>query len=366
MKSSPKYAKLIDRPQLKPAREWSTAPEGETSFDSKERFYPMWKDVSKIIREHKRFVVTTHIHPEGDAVGSEVALTGFLRNLGKEVEIVNSSPTPANCVFLPLAGTIKVYPEQYTADIMGKTDAVIIVDVNNWAHLGPFADEIRKTPKQRVCIDHHQGGDRDLAAVTVNDTGASAAGLLIYDLINYMQGDMTLPIAEALYTAIATDTGSFRFSNTNERAFRAASDLCKIGVDPFAIYREAYAKSWGGANLIGPVLSTLERTPDGRIAWIQVTQRMLERAGAMYEDSDDLLELLRPIRGVELCIAFKEIAGGKIKVSLRSNGKIDAFDIAKRHGGGGHRMAAGVTIDGPMAKAIETLVAECAQEGSSE
>jgi nanoRNase/pAp phosphatase (c-di-AMP/oligoRNAs hydrolase) len=319
----------------------------------------MWKEVSSFIRAHQSFIVTTHIHPEGDAIGSEVAMAAFLKDLGKRAIIVNSSPTPSDCLFLPLAEEIKVYPSEYQPEMIADADAVIIVDVNNWHHLGPFGDEMRRSPKPRVCIDHHQGRDEEFADIIVTDTEAAAAGLMVYDLIKYMAGTITQPIANAIYAAILTDTGSFRFSNTDERAFRAAADLCTLGVVPFDIYKKAFAKSWGAARLVGPALSTLESTADGRIAWIQVTRRMLEESGAEYEDSDSLLELVRPVRGVELCIAFKEVAGGKVKVSLRSNGGIDAFAIAKRHGGGGHRMAAGMTTDGPMTEAIAVLVAEC-------
>ena len=322
----------------------------------------MWKDVSTFIRKHKNFVLTTHIHPEGDAVGSEIALAAFLQDLGKQVTIVNSSPTPANCSFLHHVRTIKVYPEGYTPDVIERADAVIIVDVNNWEHVGPFGEEIRKSGKPRVCIDHHQGVEEGFAGITVSDTRAAAAGLLIYDLIVYMRGEITPPIAEAIYTAIFTDTGSFRFSNTDERVLRAAADLCTKGVNPFAIYRKVYSKRWGAARLIGSTLSTLESTTDGKIAWIHVTQSMFKEAEAEYEDSDALLELVRPIEGVELCLFFKEVPGGEIKVSLRSNGKVDAFAIAKRHGGGGHRMAAGMTLGGPMATVIKGLIAECASE----
>ncbi|MBP2681797.1 MAG: phosphoesterase [Candidatus Krumholzibacteriota bacterium] len=322
----------------------------------------MWEDVSKFIQKHKSFVLTTHINPEGDAVGSELALAAFLRDLGKRVTVVNSSPTPANCLFLRNVDTIRLYPEDYTADILDGADAAMIVDVNNWEHVGPFGVELRKSDKPRACIDHHQAVEEGFASVTVCDTKAAAAGLLIYDLIVHMRGEITPPIGEAIYTAIFTDTGSFRFSNTDERVFRAAADLCAKGVSPFEIYRKVHAKRWGAARLIGSALSTLGKSADGKIAWIHVTQSMFNEAGAEYEDSDALLELIRPVEGVELCLFFKETENGGIKVSLRSNGKVNAFAIAKRHGGGGHRMAAGMTLNGPMRTVIEKLVAECANE----
>jgi nanoRNase/pAp phosphatase (c-di-AMP/oligoRNAs hydrolase) len=321
----------------------------------------MWQDVAAIIEQHNSFLITTHINPEGDAVGSEAGLALFLQNLGKKTVIVNSSPTPANCLFLPLAGFIKIYPEDFTPDILENADAIFIVDVNSWQHVGPFGDVIRASSKPRVCIDHHQGPEEGFAGVIVSDTKAAAAGLMIFDLINDMGAEITPDIAEALYTAISTDTGSFRFSNTDARVFRAAAELCAKGAKPFSVFKKVNAKRWGAARLIGAALSTLEKTADGKIAWIHVTQRMFEESGADYEDSDGLLELVRPVRGVEICIIFKEGQGSEVKVSMRSNGAVDAFAIAKLHGGGGHRLAAGMTVEGPIHKAIARTIAECAE-----
>lgn len=319
----------------------------------------MWDNVTQHIADHQNFVLTTHINPEGDAIGSEIALATFLQNLGKNVTIVNSSPTPENCLFLNRAGEIKVYPDEYDTDILAKADVVVIVDVNNWAHLGPFGEEIKKHQKPRICIDHHQGADGDFADIVISDTTAAAAGILIYDLLRFMDADFTPEIVDALYTAIVTDTGTFRFSNTDQRVFLAAADLCEKGAEPFVLHRKVFVRKWSAARLAGATLSTLDSAADGKIVWIYVTQSMFEKAGAKYEDSDGLLDVVRAIEGVELCLFFKENPDGKIKVSLRSNGKVDAYAIAARHGGGGHRMAAGVTLNGPIDEAIQALVSEC-------
>ncbi|UCH83306.1 MAG: bifunctional oligoribonuclease/PAP phosphatase NrnA [Candidatus Latescibacterota bacterium] len=318
----------------------------------------MWEPVAQHIADNKNFVLTTHINPEGDAIGSEIALAAFLRNLGKNVTIVNSSPTPENCLFLDLTGDIKVYPEAYEPSVLEQADAVLIVDVNNWSHVGPFGEEVKKYDKPRICIDHHEGADPDFADVVVSDTTAAAAGILIYELIRHMKGEFTPAIVDALYTAIITDTGTFRFSNTDRRVFLAAADLYEMGAKPFVLHRKVFAKRWSAARLAGATLATLDSTADGKIAWIHVTQSMFNKAGAKYEDSDGLLDVVRAIGGVELCLFFKENPDGTIKVSLRSNGNLDAFAIASRHGGGGHRMAAGLSVDGPMDRAIQMLVAE--------
>jgi phosphoesterase RecJ-like protein len=316
----------------------------------------MWNDVAKTIGDHKTFVVTTHVHPEGDAIGSEIALAAFLEDLDKQVTIVNSSPTPQNSAFMDPAGTIKVYPKDYDAKTLERADVVIILDVNSWAHLGLFADALKKSSKPRVCIDHHQGGDSGFADILVKDTSAAAAGLMIYDLIHFMNGEVTPRIAEAVYASIITDTGTFRFSNTDERVFQAATELARLGVDPFTLYRHVFSKTPAAVKLLGTVLNTLKTTADGKLAWIHASRDMFIKLGADYEDSDGILDIVRSTRGVEFCLFFKELPSGRIKVSLRSNGKVDVYEIAKSYGGGGHRMASGVSMDGPMKRAIDSFI----------
>lgn len=322
----------------------------------------MWREIADCIKKNHTFVVTTHIHPEGDAIGSEIALACFLRDLGKDVTIINSSSTPKNNAFLDPQGTIRVYPEDFSDSILESADAVFIVDVNNWEHLGPFADALRRIERPRVCIDHHVGGDDDIAGIIVNDTTAAAAGVLIYELIGAMNGEVTPAIAEAVYATIITDTGTFRFSNTDERVFRIAGELLHMGVDPFAMHRAVFNKSLAAVKLLGTVLNTLRTTDDGRIAWIHVTQKMFDADEADYEDSDGILDVVRAISGVEYCLFFKEGRGGNIKVSLRSNGNVDVYAIAKAHGGGGHRMAAGMRVEGPIEAAMDRVIRTCREQ----
>lgn len=319
----------------------------------------MWKDVQRYITGHKRFVVTSHIHPDGDAIGSEVALAAFLKDLGKRVSVINSSPTARNNAFLDPDNTIMVYPGDGSVRALDEADVVFILDVNSWSHVGKFGEALRKSDKPRICIDHHQGSDEGFADVVVSDTTAAATGLLIYELILAMGGEITPVIAEAVFATLVTDTGTFRFSNTDERVFLAAAALCRLGVNPFVIHRHVFSKTGGAVKLLGAVLQTMQSTADGKIAWIRATREMFREAGANYEDSDGLLDVVRAIHGVEYCFFFKELKDGSVKISLRSNGRVDVHQIAKSLGGGGHRMAAGVTVGGPMDRAIESVISTC-------
>jgi phosphoesterase RecJ-like protein len=324
----------------------------------------MWEKTAEFIKSKSTFLLTTHINPEGDAIGSEIALKEFLQSIGKKVYVVNSSPTPKNCLFLDPKREIKVYPSDYDPRIMQETDALIILDVNAWIHLGSFAEEIKKSGKPGVCIDHHEGYENDFVDVYLGDTSAASAGVLVYELIKFMGGEITPRISDAIYASLITDTGNFRFTNTNARAFRIAAELHDLGVDPFSIYRKVFAnRSWGAAHLIGPVMNTLRSAADGKIAWIQMTADMLEEAGAEYEDSDGLLDLVRAIKGVELCMFFKETGRGDVKISLRSNGRIDAYKLARKFGGGGHRMASGMVLGCGMEEAVEAVLAEALELG---
>ena len=262
----------------------------------------MWKDVQRYIAGHERFVVTTHIHPDGDAIGSEIALTAFLKDLGKRVSVINSSSTARNNAFLDPKNTIMVYPGDGSVRALDEADVVFILDVNSWSHVGAFGEALRKSNKPRICIDHHQGSDGGFADVVVSDTSAAATGLLIYELILAMKGEITPVIAEAVFATLVTDTGTFRFSNTDERVFLAAAALCRLGVNPFVIHRHVFSKTGGAVKLLGAVLNTMQSADEGKIAWIRATRQMFREAGANYEDSDGFLDVVRAIQGVEYCL----------------------------------------------------------------
>jgi phosphoesterase RecJ-like protein len=320
----------------------------------------MWDKVEDFINKHQAFLLTTHINPEGDAIGSEMALKPFLESIGKRVFVANSSETPKNCLFLDPQSDIMIYPDSFRAEVMDEVDGIIIVDVNSWGHVGDLSKILRASAKPRICIDHHQGTNDGFVDVFISDTSAAAAGVLIYELIKHMNGKITRQIAEALYASLITDTGTFRFTNTDARTFMIAADLYNHGADPFQLHRNIFAnRSWGAARLMGPVLNSVESAAGGKLVWLRATREMFEQASAIYEDSDGILELVRGIKGVELCLFFKETPAGRIKVSLRSNGKANAYLIAMKHGGGGHRMASGIDVEGPMDSAVEKIIATC-------
>jgi len=322
----------------------------------------MWESVHRIIRTYDSFLITAHVNPDGDAIGSEMALKSFLENLDKQAVVANASATPDPLVFLDPAAEIMHCPSGLPSGLLDDIDAIFVLDLNNWEQLGAVASAIQHSPLPRVCIDHHEDASEEFASVMISDTRAAATGILIYELIQSMKGKIDKQIADALYATIITDTGTFRFSNTDARALRAAADLVERGADPFALHRHVFGnKTWAAGRLMGPLLSTMESAADGRLAWISASLEMLRAAGATYDDTEGFADLVRAIRGVELVLFFKETGDGHVKVSLRSNGNVDAYALARQLGGGGHRMASGARVDGPLDDAVRRVVATCLQ-----
>jgi len=316
-----------------------------------------WGPVGRIIEENRTFIVTAHVNPEADAIGSQVALAGYLQMLSKSVRMVGPSPTPESCRFLDPKGEIILFDPGRAEALLGSVDVVFIVDLSSWGQLGGFGEYLRNDKIQRVCIDHHKNPDDDIAQLALVDDTAAAAGLLIYEMITSLGGEITPRIAEALYAAIVTDTGSFRFANTDGRVLRAGAELVERGVKPEQVYRRVFEnRRWASVKLMPAVFSTLGRSANGRLAWVHITRKMLADAGGRFDDTDGYIDVLRALKGVEVCAVFKEGEEKVTRVSLRSNGHVDVQRYALSLGGGGHTRAAGLTIQGTVEEAIGTVV----------
>lgn len=316
----------------------------------------MWSEVETFIDEHGSFLLTTHIFPDGDAVGSELALGRALRKLGKRVLLVNEHPVPKIYEFLDPRGSVKTYREELDARI-ARCTAAFVLDVGSLERLGRVGPVIERAGLPAACIDHHQTNAR-FAEVNVVEPDAASTGELIYDLVGRLGVPITRSIATALFTAEATDTGWFRFPNTTPRVLRIAAELIERGVSPERTYAAIHETvRWERMELIKRVLGTLESAADGRIAYFYLTRRMLEETGASEEDAEDLTELPRVLHTVKLILFFRETRG-KIKVSLRSKDGPSVDGLARRYGGGGHRRAAGILIDGPLRKVMNTILDE--------
>ena len=313
-----------------------------------------WESIKSIVGRNQSFLITTHVQADPDALGSEIALAEALKSAGKQVTIVNPTPVSRNYSFIDRFGEIVVFDSELTVRAMN-FDAVFILDISRWERLGLMADTIRDCGRPKICMDHHpySGGHADFHVV---DTGACATAELVYDLVCDLGIPISRPLAEALYTAILADTGSFSFSNTSSRSHQIACDLLSHGIPARSIYEKLYQNhSPKRLIFLGKALASLQFDCGERMAWISIDQKMLREMGVHPEEVDGFVDMARNCRDVLLSIVFLEVEPNDIKISLRAKGNFNANQLAGKFGGGGHNHASGIRLAGPLQE-IETAV----------
>ena len=257
-----------------------------------------WTPLSTLIETHDRFVVTTHVRPDGDALGSEVGMVGLLRQKGKDVRAVNISRTPPRYDFLDPDGTLfEHFGATVRPEDLADREALVILDLSSWGQLGEMADWVRSFPGPRVVIDHHVSQD-DLGATYLKDTSAEATGTLVVRAAHALKAEITPEMATGLLTAIAMDTGWFHHPNTHPSTMRTAAELVEAGAPIDEIYRLLFERNTlGRLRMMGETLSALKTDLDGRIAYAAVTRDDFERTGAIPPDTEDLVDFTVSIRG---------------------------------------------------------------------
>ena len=320
-----------------------------------------WKRFAEIVEQNHSFILTTHMRADCDAIGSELAMAHALRSLGKHVRILNGDGVPPHIAFIDPAGEVQTLdPEAKPAD-EGKTDVLMVLDTSAWSQMGPMADIVRASNAVKVVVDHHVGGD-DLGAESFTDVNAEATGRLVLEATQALGVSLTPHVATALFAAIATDTGWFRFSSVTAKTYEAASRLVAAGADPTAVFSSLYEQhSFARLHLQGRILTSAQLGIDGRLIYSSVTREDLNQTGAETTDTEDVVNRLLSVRGIEVALLFLELESEKTKVSLRSRTTIDVRAVAERFGGGGHTAAAGVRFAGSLAKA-KTAVLDAMRE----
>jgi phosphoesterase RecJ-like protein len=304
----------------------------------------------------KRVCLTTHVNPDGDGLGSEAGLAHLLRDRGVDVVVTNPTPTPARFEFLfeDLPGVDR------TAEAireLQRADTIVVLDISDLSRLGMLGETVRSRGVPVACVDHHVSEGVLPDGPRYLDPGAAATGELIFELAVANGWPLTEEAARGLYVAILTDTGGFRFSNTRPRTLRVAAELLEVGVDPEQIYLEVYARApEGRPRLFAEALQTLVVEPDYGLAWVTVPPGAIERLGVSSDDLEGVVEFPRSIEGVRMALLFREISQGRVKVSLRSVGKVDVAAFAKPFGGGGHTKAAGLALRGSLAEVQATVL----------
>lgn len=303
-----------------------------------------------------RVALTTHINADGDGCGSEAALARLLRQRGIEAFVVNPTPWPEMYRFL-LGDDVQDRSAEGAA-ALARIDALVTLDISDVKRLGQLADTVRALRVPKLVIDHHIASDEPAGDIALADTSACATGELVFDFARELGLEIGPEIATALYAAILTDTGGFRYSNTTPRCHAIAGTLLAAGVDPEGMYTRIYASvPMGKLRLLGEALATLEADLDHGLAWLSVDADALERFGLRSEDLEGIVEHARSISGTRIALFFRDLGHGKVKVSFRSTGDADVNALARRFGGGGHAKASGAMIAGSLEDVRERVLA---------
>jgi len=299
------------------------------------------------LRPGQKVALSTHINSDGDGCGSEVALARLLGQMGITAHVVNPTPWPPMFTFL-LGGDVRDRSSEGVSALEG-IDRLIVLDISDVKRLGSLAPAVRAMKVPPLVIDHHLPGEEPPGTIHVTDVAACATGELVYDFAATLGLEITPAIATALYVAILTDTGGFRFSNTSPRCHAIAARLLSSGVDPEEMYRRIYASvPKGRMRLLRDALDSLEVDDANGLAWISIAAGALEKYEVSGEDLDGIAEYPRSVNGVKLALLFRDLGHGKVKISFRSVRGVDANALAKQFGGGGHARASGALVSGTM------------------
>lgn len=310
-----------------------------------------------LLRPGTTLALSTHINADGDGCGSEAALSRLLAQRDVTCRIVNPTPWPTMFRFL-LGGPV-VDASERGAEALRAADALLVVDIADVKRLGQLADAVRALPGPHFCIDHHLPSDEPPAVAPrlVADTTASATGELVFDLAQVLDLEIDTPTATALYVALLTDTGGFRFSNTTPRVHAIAAQLLARGVDPETMYRRVYASvSPGRVRLLAEALQTLGLDESLGLAWVALPAGATDRHAVTSEELEGIVEHPRSIAGTRLALFFRDLGHGKVKISFRSAGNVDANALARRFGGGGHAKASGALVAGSLESVQEAVL----------
>lgn len=314
-----------------------------------------WSRVRRIIAAGRLFVVTSHVYPDGDSIGSSIAMLRLLRAMGKKATGILPSPVPDSCRFLPGAAALRTYCPAH--DPLLAAAAVFVLDTSTNDRLGELDGATRRLGSRRICIDHHPGNTVDAETRAV-DTAACSTAQLVYELYRACGKTVDRAAALALYTGIHTDTVSFNFLGTNATTHEIAADLLRRGVDPKSAWLKMYGNDSSSLlRLAGLTLAGLRTAEEGRIAWMSVRKRDWRRLCVDPKTTESFTRYPLTIHGVDVITVFCEEETRKVRVSLRALDRTDVGAVARSFGGGGHRTSAGALVTAPLATVVRGVTA---------
>lgn len=313
---------------------------------------PVAAEIASVLRGAKRIAIASHVRPDGDAVGSLLGLALSLRALGKEVVALLEDGVPENLAFLPGTDTV-LRPTMSELAV----DVAVALDTATHERVGDRCKALLDTAPLLVNIDHHPTNPA-YGTLNLIDSDAPATGQIVYDLLTAHGLPVDDAVRQNLFVAISTDTGSFQFSSTNARTHRIAAEMIEAGLDTARLARLTYQSCpLRRLELLRAMLNEMSFRAQGRIVSWQLTQQRMDEVGMQPGDTEGLIDTLRQIDSVVGCVIFEDVAGGKVRVSARSkDSRLDVSALCGRFGGGGHRMAAGARMSGPIEVAAEKFL----------
>ncbi|HOS41582.1 MAG TPA: bifunctional oligoribonuclease/PAP phosphatase NrnA, partial [Spirochaetota bacterium] len=297
--------------------------------------------LEEYLSRHDRFIISTHESPDGDGLGAEIAFRELLLHLGKEAIILNSDATPEKFLFVDQENEVNVFSKGCEIPDNLAEYAVFVLDTNDFENIGSVHPIIKDL--DLLIIDHHEVNEsRGSSRGHYIAVDASSTSEIIYTLMRHFGAEPSRKAAQAIYTGILYDTGSFRYPKTSPATFRAIADLVERGANPFNIYEQVYENnSLASFELRALMLASMEKYFDGRLILMRLTPEMLKESGASFSEGELNINLPHTVKGVVASILVKQDIGGPIKVSMRTKGDYDVAKIAMANGGGGHKNAAG-------------------------
>ena len=318
-----------------------------------------WNQINNYISEANTILLTMHKNPDGDGLGSATAMYHYLKEVGKDCRIIQVSKLPIEYHYLNDGDIIETYDPNRHGKWIAQVDLVIIFDVGDFNRIDELKDQIEQNDIATLNIDHHPHPEDHPFTHNVVDIKAASTGDMVYDYIKTVrEGKITKPMAEGIYTAVMTDTGCFRYSNTNSHCHNIAIECIEVGVDTTSLYQRIYeSSSHARVALLGKILRDIHYELDGVFAWFVIDQKMMDDAKATNADVEGFSDFVRTIRGVEVAMMVKENADGSCRLNFRSKGKYKINGVASELGGGGHQFAAGAivneSIGGLLSSAVE-------------
>lgn len=307
-----------------------------------------WTPLAGIIEQNERFMLSTHIRPDCDALGSTLAMAEVLRRLGKSAEIVVGYEVPPNLAWIDPKHQIKQLGKDISREELDGIDVILILDTSAWAQMSHIEQFLKESTAKKIVIDHHVSGDEMNAEMMKNDS-AAATGELVAEIVDFFEIEWEPELSIPLYAAVATDTGWYRFPSVTSHTYRLAAKLLEGGAVPSKIYAQLYEnETLARLKLIGRVLARAVTELDGRLIYTWVERSDFEQTGALPTDTEDVINMTLSVGGTEGAIILVEQPEGRFKISLRSRGKMHSAKVAEAFGGGGHKAAAGGMVDGPL------------------